>query len=259
MRSINLLFFSLWFFSFNTQAEDVKVDASASPVVVTSDSVKKDQSVISIWASNIELGFVQTTGNTETESLNFRFAIDNKRQNWEHSLKLASVKNSDNMGTTAERYFIALKSEYKLNMFSYLFGRVQYEDDRFSGYNYQASEVVGYGRKLLNKENIKFNTEIGIGIRQNSFESGLMQTENIVVIAGDLGWTISESALLKEDLTIDIGEYRTISKSVTGLQTKINSSLSSKISYTVRHASEVPTGTKKTDTELAITLVYTFN
>jgi len=252
------LCFSLLFFSLNTQAADVKPEDTVSSVVASPDKVAANDALFSIWTSEMELGFVQTTGNTETESLNLKFAVDNKRKNWEHSLKLASVKSSDSMGATAERYFVLVKSQYMLNETSYLFDRLQYEDDRFSGYDYQASEVIGYGRHLVSNDTFKMNAEIGVGVRQNAVENTATQSEGIMVIASDLDWVISKSASLSEDLTIDIGDDRTISKSVTALTTKINSSLSSKITYTVRKASEVPVGTKKTDTELAATLVYTF-
>ncbi len=263
MRSIKFIFYSLLFFSLNTQAEDVKVEDVANPlipgsVVASSNTIAANDGLFSIWSSEAELGFVQTTGNTETESLNLKFAIDNKRKSWEHSLKLAAVKSSDGVGTTSERYLILVKSQYMLSESSYLFDRLQYEDDRFSGYDYQASEVIGYGRHLVSSDTFKMNAELGVGARQNAFENAATQTEGIVIIATDFEWMISKSASLTEDLTIDIGDDRTISKSVTALTTKINSSLSSKITYTVKHASEVPVGTENTDTELAATLVYTF-
>ncbi len=258
MRSIKFVFYGLLFFVFNTQAEDATVNGSTDTVVASPDTVAVNDALFSIWTSEAELGFVQTTGNTETESLNLKLAVDNKRKNWEHSLKLASMRSSDSLGTTAERYLVLIKSQYILNESSYLFDRLQYENDRFSGYDYQASEVIGYGRHLVTNDIFKLSAEIGMGVRQNALENGATQSEAIVVIASDFEWKISPSATLSEDLTIDIGDDRTISKSITALTTKINSSLSSKITYTVRNASEVPVGTKKTDTELAATLVYTF-
>jgi len=236
--------------TFSVRADDEKVNGEKG--------ISNDSKIISIWTSEAELGFIQTTGNTETESLNLKFSITNKRQNWENKLKFEASRNADNMGTTAERYFWSFKSRYTLTELSYLFGRIQYEDDRFSGYNYQASEVLGHGWHLVKSDELKINAELGAGIRQNNFEDGTKTSENIIVIASDLHWIISPSAILSEDLSIEIGDDRTINKSVTALKMKINSSLSSKISYTIKHASVVPIGTEKTDTELAVTLVYAF-
>ena len=76
-------------------------------------------------------------------------------------LKLTSLNNEDNNTTTAERYLISGKSDYRLSDISYLFGTVDYEDDRFSGYDYRATEVVGYGRRVLNTETMTLELEAG--------------------------------------------------------------------------------------------------
>ena len=242
----------------NANAAEVKQNESARTVVVPTDRVAANEADFSSWSSEAELGYVKTTGNTETESLNFKSAAEYKRTDWVHTLKFETAHNSDNNGTTAEKYLLFLKTKYSISERSYLFGRVQYEDDRFSGYNYQASEVLGYGRKLIKTDELKVNAEVGAGVRQNDLEIGEDTSEGIIVFAGDIDWKINAFANLKEELTIEVGEDRTITKSVTSLKNKLNSLLSSKITYTVKHASEVPVGTKKTDTELAVTLVYAF-
>ena len=76
--------------------------------------------------------------------------------------------------------------------------------------------------------------------------------------AARYAWKITEHSKLTEDLTIDVGEDVTVTKSITGLTSKINSSLATKLTYTVKNTSKVPAGVKKTDTELAVTLVYSF-
>lgn len=222
-----------------------------------SDTATIDE-VFSTWSSEAELGYIKTTGNTETESSNFKFYIVNKRIEWEHSLKFETARNSDQTGATAERYYWLFKTRYSLSALSYLFAQLQYEDDRFSGYDYQASEVVGYGWRIVNQDTLKLNAELGVGNRQNKFEDGNSTSESVYLMGINGEWNISKTASLKEDLTVEVGEDSTISKSVTALKTQINSTLSSKISYTVKRASNVPADTEKKDTELAVTLVYSF-
>ena len=45
---------------------------------------------------------------------------------------------------------------------------------------------------------------------------------------------------------------------MTALTAKVNTSLALKVSLTIKNNSEVPVGTEKTDTETAVTLVYSF-
>jgi len=58
---------------------------------------------------------------------------------------------------------------------------------------------------------------------------------------------------------VDVGEDTTVTKSVTALTAQINGSLATKITYTIKNTSDVPTDDiEKTDTETAVTLVYSF-
>ena len=212
----------------------------------------------STWKAEAELGYVKTGGNTQTESTNFKANVENIRHNWRYSLRFETLRNADSSGTTAEKYLVNAKSAYNLSPVSYLFGRLQYEDDRFSGYDYQASAVIGYGYRLYNTAIFKWEIEAGPGRRENRLEEGTRSAEALLYLGSDLGWQLGPTARLTEEMNIEAGEDRTISKSVTGLKTQINSSLASKISYTVRHNSAAPAGKKKTDTELGVSLVYTF-
>ena len=77
-------------------------------------------------------------------------------------------------------------------------------------------------------------------------------------LAGSLSWNISKTSHFTQDLSAEIGEDTTVSKSVTALKTQIDGSLAMKISYTIKHTSEVPADIEKTDSETAVTLVYGF-
>jgi putative salt-induced outer membrane protein len=76
--------------------------------------------------------------------------------------------------------------------------------------------------------------------------------------AGDFEWKISKSATFIQELSSDIGEDKTITRSLTALTTKINSYLSSKIAYQLKHTSDVPPGIERTDTELTFTLLFKY-
>lgn len=241
----------------NNNSNDANTSTSTS-TKMSQTTNSSNTSAESIWTSEAALGFIKTTGNTETEAYNFKFELDNETEKWEHGLRMESSRNADSIGTTAERYFLSMKSQYAMQKIAYMFGRLTYEDDRFSGYDYQTSTTLGYGHKVADNSSLVINAEIGAGIRKNNFDDGTSTTESIVLLAGDLDWIISDSASLVQELTFEIGAERTISKSITALKTQINGSLSSRISYTVRNQTVVPIGTEKTDTELTIALVYEF-
>ena len=210
------------------------------------------------WNSEAELGFVKTTGNTETESFVLKARVINTREKWRHIARGEALRNADGDTVTAEKYFLSGKSEYTFRDRSYVFGLVTYDDDRFSGFNYQLLGVLGYGRVVMERESVKLNLEVGAGGRQSDPEIGDTDNEAVLRAAGDFEWKISKSATFIQELSSDIGEDKTITRSLTALTTKINSYLSSRIAYQLRHTSEVPVGIEKTDTEFTFTLLFKY-
>lgn len=212
----------------------------------------------STWEASAELGYVATSGNTENESLNAKAMVSNDRKNWKHQLIATALSSSDEIGTTAEKYTLHAQSNYKLSGADYLYGLVKYEKDRFGGYEYQVTESIGYGRRVVDHENLSLDLEIGPGARQSKLDNGDTEDETILRGAAKLDWKISKSSTFGEILSVESGEDITITKSVTSLSSQIDGNLSMKVTYTIKHTSEVPEDVDDTDTETAVTLVYNF-
>lgn len=207
------------------------------------------------WNGEAELGIVSTTGNTETESFVLRARVINTREKWTHTARGEALRNADGEVVTAEKYFLSGKTQYFFRDRSYLYGLVTYDDDRFSGFDYQFTGVLGYGRVVWETETVKLDLEVGAGGRRSEPEVGETQDEAVGRVAGDFEWKISKGNTFVQELSSDIGEEKTISRSLTALTSKINSFLSSRIAYQVKYTSEVPPGIEKTDTEFTFTLV----
>ena len=210
------------------------------------------------WKGEGEFGYVSTSGNTDTANLKARLGLVNERDMWRHSAMLEALNTSDSDTTTAERYAASWQTDYKFSEFDYVFGRLHYETDKFSGYDYRISEILGYGRRVLHHDDMTLDLEAGPGARQSKLETGESENEMILRLAGRYAWQITEQSRFTQDLSFDIGEDATISRSVTAVQASIVGNLAMKLSYSVENVSDVPPGVKKTDTETAATLVYSF-
>lgn len=213
---------------------------------------------IPTWRGDAELGFISTSGNTDTETLNAKVKVINEREKWKHTITAEATKASDSGVVTAQRNFMSGKTDYKFTKRSYIFGLLQYEDDRFSGYYYQASFVIGYGNKIIDTDTLLLDVEIGAGTKQSKLETGETTDEGILYTGMEVDWKLSKSASFNEKLSVENGEQATTTKSISALKAKINSKLASKITYTVKHVSDVPVGIEQTDKEMAVTLVYNF-
>jgi putative salt-induced outer membrane protein len=210
------------------------------------------------WKGEGEFGYVATSGNTDTSNLKARLGLVHERDKWRHSGLLEALNTSDDEVTTGERYAATWQSDYKFREFEYVFGRLHYETDKFSGYDYRVSEVVGYGRRVLHRPDMTLDLEGGPGARQSKLETDGTEREMILRLAGNYAWKITPHSRFTQTLAFDIGDDTTVTKSVTALQAKIVDNLSMKLSYTVENTSSVPADVKNTDTETAATVVYSF-
>lgn len=205
-----------------------------------------------------ELGFLATSGNSDTSSLNAKLALGFEVAKWRHSVSAAAVKSEDSGVTTAERYQFGVKSDYKINEHDYLFATVNWEQDEFAGFSQRTSEAVGYGRRLISSPEHHLDLEIGAGARQTDLVLGPSLDETILRASGKYKWSISEGSVFDQSLIVEKGGETTYTESVSALGVKINGALSLKLSYTIKNNSEVPVGLENTDTYTAVGIEYTF-
>jgi putative salt-induced outer membrane protein len=208
--------------------------------------------------ASIALGYVGTTGNTDTATFNAEFLLTLRSAKWTHNMKAQALGSQQSSQTTAERYFLENKSDYNLDEMQYLFGKASYLDDRFSGYSYQATGSVGYGRYLIKNDTFSLQAFGGVGYRQVEIVNGDSNGEAIVTVGEKLEWVISDSSKLVQSFTSDIGSDLTLSIFELGLESQIVDRIATKIAFQARNISDVPVGRKKTDTQTSISLVYAF-
>lgn len=211
------------------------------------------------YDARISLGYVATSGNTDTTTFNSEFLLTWRTDMWTHNVKFQGLGSQENSVTRAERYYLEDKSDFNLDDDHYLYAKGTYTDDRFSGFDYQASVSAGYGRHLLRTDRFEVQGFAGAGYRENNLiEGGGAEGESIFTLGQDLKWQISDNARLVQSLNSEIGEELSVSRFEVGLESNIIDRLATKLSFQARHTSEVPVDTKKTDTLTSVSLVYSF-
>jgi putative salt-induced outer membrane protein len=212
----------------------------------------------SIWSTDVELGAVSTSGNTEQSNVKFR--VDSARdkgqllQNFHGDIFRAETDGAD----TADNLYAFYRAGFKLDDKQSLFGRLAYEEDAFSGFDRQIDLTSGYSRKFVDSEKFRFAVETGVGARRTELETGDKGTEGVVRIAGFFEWSVSENALFKQLLSFEVGEDLTTSRSESSLETAIVGNLAMKLAIKVTHFSDVLPGKENPDPESTVTLVYKF-
>lgn len=208
--------------------------------------------------ASIALGFVNTSGNTETTTFNTEFLLVYRTTQWTHNAKFQGLGSQENSVTKAERYYLENKSDFSLDADQYLYGKGSYTDDRFSGFNYQAALSAGYGRYLSNTEALKLQAFVGAGYRQNDIIGAGAEGEAIFTLGQDVAWRISDNAALTQSFTTEVGNELTVSRFEVALESNIIGQVATRLSFQARNTSKVPVGNKKTDTLTSVSLVYSF-
>ncbi len=231
---------------------------AALMVVSVSFSAMAQEAPENPWSGKATLGYLATSGNTENSTLNTGAEVGFATGKWQHLATAAAITASENETATAEAYGLGWKSERNLTDTDFLFGRLDWRKDRFSGYDSQFSQTVGYGRRLVNNDKHVLNVEVGAGSRQSEFNTGITESEAIFRGGAYYKWLFSETAEFRQDLTTEVGSSNTYLESVTAISAKLLGDLALVASYTIKNNSDVPALTEKTDTYTALSLEYLF-
>ena len=210
------------------------------------------------WSGKAALGYLATSGNTESSSLNAKFEVGYEHDKWQHILDAAAIKADENEQSTAEAYKVGWKSEYSFSESDFLFGRITWRKDLFSGYDQQFSQTAGYGRRLIETDKHHLRVDLGVGARQSELRDGTSENELIGRAGGLYRWQLTETSLFTQELSVESGDTNTYTESITSIRTRLLGDFALVASYTIKNNSDVPVGIEKTDTYTALSIEYAF-
>jgi len=222
------------------------------------------------WTGKAEAGYVMARGNTDTDSANGKFELAMERNQWKHAFAAAGLYGNNNEIKSAERWEARWQSDYALTEKLFTFGALRYEQDHFSGFDYQESVAVGLGYKFLDTDTVKLSATLGAGFRRLRPEE-LIKDENGVVIDRIPGeesdditanggvqyeHQITASTKLIDKLLVESGSDNTFAQNDFAVQVSMTDVLALAVGYSVRHNTDPPAGLEKTDRLTTVNLVY---
>lgn len=221
------------------------------------------------WTGTGEAGLVIADGNTETETANARLVLGANLGNWTHSGGVAGLYASNDGDKTAQRWELFEQSDYNFGPKTFAFGAGRYEDDEFSGFEYQATLSTGIGRHFIDTERTKLTGTAGIGYKfyetRDSFDDngdliaeGDDDSEAILRGTADFEHFFNETTSFINAFIVESGSDNTYLENAAALKVKMNERLALALGYTVRHNTDPTQGFKKTDTLTTANLVYEF-
>ena len=211
------------------------------------------------WSGDASAGYLRTTGNTNSTSLNFKGDLDWKSSPWENQFSALGTYGSSKGQSTAESYQFGDKLNYDLSPDAYVFANLEYADDRFAGVVSRYSESVGYGRHLIKTPMQTLDIDAGAGASQ-SRNAGETSYDDQFIGVFNLAYLVkfTPNAQYKQTLHIEAGKQNTFINPVAELKLAIVGNFFATLGYDWRHNTSVPDGSVHTDTITTVNFGYSF-
>lgn len=212
--------------------------------------------------THTELSYVNTKGNTDTESFALEAKADKSYGKHVFHLKAEAFYSKDGETETKNKWLAELAYDYEFTKrfaFNYLLG---YKQDKFSAFDAQLYTGPGAKYKVVDAEAHKLNFQANILYSRDEIKTP-ETTEDYTSwqAAFDYNWQIMENLKFTQEANYrssfeDSENYFVTSK--TSLANKINSTLSLGLSYKVDYANSVATGIERTDRTFLTSLIIDY-
>jgi putative salt-induced outer membrane protein len=219
-----------------------------------------------------QVGYVSSHGNTDAQTANAKFEVIYIVDAWKHDLQLAGLYGKSDGIVSAERLDAQWQSNYNFTDRMYVFGALHYDDDKFSGFQYQETASTGLGYSLVKLADATLDVQAGYGYRRLrpelidqaadgevisrtplDAESGGVATASIKGM-----YAFNSSTKLTEVANVETGSDDTLFQNDLGLQVNMTKALAITLGYEIRHNSSPPAPLVKTDTLVTFNLAYAF-
>lgn len=209
------------------------------------------------WQPKAELGVVNTTGNSDTTSVNGKFALNGEDELLTQDYSFTGLRSESEDELSANRYELGAKLARKFGERQYLGAAARYENDDFAAYDYQATLALNYGFWAFDDDTRSLQLEGGPGLRRSQLaESG--EAENDALLRGfvDYQHQFTESTRFYNTLLVEAAQDNSFLQNDIGIAVSINRSLALKAGFQARHNTEVPDDRKRTDTLTSVNIVW---
>lgn len=204
------------------------------------------------------LGFLSTSGNTESTNSNAALMLVYQLEVWAHRFNLSAIGASSANETTAEAYQVKYEARRDIREHGYAFTAVDWNRDRFSAYERQDSVTAGYGRRLIDRERHSLDGGLGLGVRESLPMGGVTERDTVARVSLGYVWTISETSEFDQSLVVETGVTNTSTESVSSVKAGLFGNVALVLSYRLKNNSDVPPGNVNTDRYSSVSLEYTF-
>ncbi|MBC7751266.1 MAG: DUF481 domain-containing protein [Candidatus Saccharibacteria bacterium] len=182
------------------------------------------------------LNTTQSSGTASDTKQSFAGNIDYKRMigDWGSEFKASAINSSDSNsnGTNIEQYLAFGKMTHSEGSY-YEFGKLQWEKDLSSAFDYQTSLTAGLGKELY-RDDVQFLTgELGAGVRYDVERAPPQRTSTdaIGTVAAHYERQLLPTTRFTQDLGFDYGSLSNTIRSRSAVSVMMTEKLSGQVSF----------------------------
>jgi putative salt-induced outer membrane protein len=222
------------------------------------------------WTGKAELGVLIAGGNTESTSANTKLDLAHDGAKWRHTIYFGAQYGENAQFTNAERYEARYQADRKITDKLSWFFALRGEEDRFSGFAYQATASTGVAYQFIDSPTTKFSGSLGAGYRTLQPQilvktpagevidriKGDQDSEPVGTLGSIFEHSFTENTKITNKFLAESGSTNTAVQDDLSLQVNMSKKLALAVGYGVRYNSDPPPLAKATDTLMTVNLVY---
>jgi len=217
----------------------------------TREAAAQDASPPDSTVGLIDLGYVQTSGNTDVQTITGRERIEHYTGAWTFAQELTAIQGETSDIETTARYTALLRGGYDLSKRIGLYLQGQWRREPYAGLSSQFDEGFGATLHAIRPNPHELDIESGLGMLQRTLTSAVEENFATARFAARYRYRFTDKAiasargeyLMNLEDTGD-GELH----AVFGVIAPITSGISMRVSYDVYTRTEPNPGFEKTDT-----------
>ena len=211
------------------------------------------------WEGKARAGASFASGNSDNLAVGIGLEASRTAGDFVHNVSLFYDVAESNDVTTQNRFGGAYQLDYAFSDDLYAYGRISYEDDAFSGFDYRLFAGGGIGYFLARSENFTWNIEGGPGYRISPIDDTRETLRDFAAYASsEIDWVIREGVVLEQDFFVTWTSPTTTFQSITTLTTALTENIATSFALDYRYETDPPFGNENSDTTARASVVYGF-
>jgi putative salt-induced outer membrane protein len=222
------------------------------------------------WAMRALAGYSRTGGTTDTSAANALFHMAHVMGDWKLLFGIDGLYGSTRGQTTAQAWDTYFQGNYNFTPRLFWYGALRYDDNRFSGFAYQATAATGMGYQFIKSDDTKLTGQLGVGARRLRPEMLTLNEVGAIVSSTELAATtdavldaavtfehdFNQYTKLLANAAVEYGTDNTMTTYGIALQVKMSETLSLAAGYQLVHNSQPPAGVAQSSSLTTLNLVY---